>query len=85
MHLRHSVKKKTALLIQPSKPPEMPRERSSKLMEVPLPADEDHDYESTSYTCTDLSMFYLDLWCIKSFLCFTLDLPESEYVEVLPD
>ncbi|XP_026217096.1 SH2 domain-containing protein 1B [Anabas testudineus] len=58
MHLRHSVKKKTALLIQPSKPPEMPREKSSKLMEVPLPADEDHDYEN---------------------------LPESEYVEVLPD
>lgn len=54
MHLRHSVKRKTALLIQPSKPPVMPSEESPQWVEVPLPQDEDNDYESMSYIPTDL-------------------------------
>lgn len=79
MHLRRSVKRKTTLLIQPPKPPEMshgerlpearrPEERppaeSSHRMEVPLPEDEDHDYESMSYIFTDLSVFFLHSMCI---------------------
>ncbi|XP_031141127.1 SH2 domain-containing protein 1B [Sander lucioperca] len=45
MHLRHSVKRKTALLIQPQKrhdPPDSP-EAQGKQMPVP---EEDHDYEN---------------------------------------
>lgn len=41
MHLRHSVKRKTALLIQPQKPPEQESQRAP----MPLP-EEEHDYEN---------------------------------------
>ncbi|XP_070841658.1 SH2 domain-containing protein 1B [Chaetodon trifascialis] len=41
MHLRHSVKRKTALLIQPQKQPEQEPQR----MEVSFPEDQ-HDYEN---------------------------------------
>lgn len=42
MHLRHSVKRKTALLIQPQKPPEQEPQREQRY----LPEEEEHDYEN---------------------------------------
>ncbi|XP_018534732.1 SH2 domain-containing protein 1B [Lates calcarifer] len=57
MHLRHSVKRKTALVIQPRKPSAAPPEEEFHLQQVP--ADEvDNDYENV---------------------------PNSDYVEVLPE
>lgn len=41
IHLRHSVKRKTAMLIQPRKPPE----QEPPMPQGPVP-DEDHDYEN---------------------------------------
>lgn len=66
MHLRHSVKRKTALLIQPQKrhdPPDSP-EAQGKQMPVP---EEDHDYESTSYiwsSCLILTASFFYKWHI---------------------
>lgn len=54
MHLRHSVKRKTAMLIQPSKPPVMPPEERPLRMELPLPVDEDNDYESMLHIPADV-------------------------------
>ncbi|KAE8279650.1 SH2 domain-containing protein 1B EWS/FLI1-activated transcript 2 [Larimichthys crocea] len=47
MHLRHSVKRKTALLIQPQKPSEEPQ-RSPTPMSAPSAPEEheEHDYEN---------------------------------------
>ena len=45
MHLRHSVKRKTDLLIQPRRPPEDPEEEDKQRM-----FEEASDYESASYT-----------------------------------
>lgn len=49
IHLRHSIKRKSGLLINPPKPPiEPPPERPQALPEH-LPEEEDHDYESKSH------------------------------------
>lgn len=55
MHLRHSVKRKTAMLIQPQKPPELPRTPMS------LP-EQDHDYESTSHILSSGLLFTASFW-----------------------
>lgn len=82
MHLRHSVKRKTAMLIHPRRPPE----QEPQSMEVSLP-EADHDYESTSDIFCLLSSASSS-WVggdISPFLLFPLDAPDSsEYVEVLP-
>ncbi|TKS87379.1 SH2 domain-containing protein 1B2 EAT-2-related transducer [Collichthys lucidus] len=47
MHLRHSVKRKTALLIQPQKPPEEPQRSPAPMSAPPAPEEhEEHDYEN---------------------------------------
>lgn len=66
IHLRHSVKRKTALLIQPRKPPEVEPQRE----EIPL-REEEPDYESTSYFSVFFSRsVFVDLWCIDLFSIF---------------
>lgn len=91
MHLRHSVKRKTALLIQPQKPPEEPQ-RSPTPMSAPSAPEEheEHDYESTlcgSSSCrllTASSLIGGELY-LTLFSIFLPDAPDlSEYVEVLP-
>ena len=79
MHLRHSVKRKTALLIQPRHAP-VPEESRGASMR---PIEEDHDYESAScfisFTASSVTLRSTDL-----FSFFPSDAPDSEYVEVLP-
>uniref|UniRef100_A0A3Q3JX19 SH2 domain-containing protein n=1 Tax=Monopterus albus TaxID=43700 RepID=A0A3Q3JX19_MONAL len=48
MHLRHSIKRKTAILVHPQKPTEKPPEEEPGKMMVPV-AEEDHCYESMSF------------------------------------
>lgn len=77
MHLRHSVKRKTALLIQPSKAPEMPPQRhpqrhpeeSPVQLDLLLPQDEDNDYESMSSIPTDLCSSWIH-GVLKLFFVF---------------
>lgn len=84
MHLRHSVKRKTALLIQPQRelqaqPSKSPEQRPRRTEREPwrqpdsVP-EEEHDYESTPYifsVCSFLSYFCLAASCL---VCLTFAL-----------
>lgn len=90
MHLRHAVKRKTGLFIQPRHVPEPPRPAP----EPPAPRSrhrlqlqedtEDHDYESMS-DIVSLCVLRSLLYCrVFNFSFVFPDAPESQYVEVLP-